>query len=171
MLLRKKMTAILQERLVISTKSINFWLKPPRRCNRLRFASTIVLRRKKVKDGLKIAFPQYLNAEEVGNYLPKNSRDTEMSLLLLCKYCKCSPCYIHSIYDLLTGRGEELEGQGCTNRSIMYALYRIASEEYHGRLGHGNRKKLPTCIIDDFRDLFPEPGKNYIGFCLSPETK
>ena len=102
--------------------------------------------------------------------LPENGTDTFVSVPLLCKYCECTPCYIHSIYNLLVERGEELEEEGCTNRSIRYALYRLASERFHGRLGHGNRQRLPTCVVGDIRDLFPEPGRKYIGFRQKPET-
>lgn len=117
---------------------------------------------KKVIDELKIALPQYSDAK--GHNLP------EMSLQLLCKHCGCTLCYVHSIYDLLCERGEEMEEEKCANRNIRFALYRIASEQYHGHLGKGNRKKLPTCIVGNIRDLFPDARRNYIGFRAKPEA-
>jgi hypothetical protein len=43
------------------------------------------------------------------------------------------------------------------------------SFKYHGKLGGGVRKKLPTCIVSEIRDAYPKKkGEEYVGFREGP---
>ena len=41
-------------------------------------------------------------------------------------------------------------------KQIAYAMW--------GRLGRGNRKELPSCVVEGVRAEWPEKKRNYTGF-------
>jgi hypothetical protein len=92
----------------------------------------------------------------------------------LCEACNSSPCVLSvvdpdidqdkSLYEYLSFVGENMQEDGQTNKEIRYELYRIATNAISGHLGKGNRKKLPTCVTADIKDLFPESTGEYVGF-------
>jgi hypothetical protein len=92
----------------------------------------------------------------------------------LCEACNSSPCVLSDVdpdldqdktlYEYLAHVGESMQDGGQSNKEIRYELYRIATKAINGHLGKGNRKKLPTCVTADIKDLFPESTGDYVGF-------
>ena len=82
-----------------------------------------------------------------------------------CKDCGRTPCCGDNICESLVETGEELkEEEELTNKQIRFALYRIASNAIHGRLGAGVRQPLPPCVVSDITDLYPEENHQCTGF-------
>ena len=108
------------------------------------------------------------NSTEVQNEVEEESSkgtvDKEEREMDTCQYCGQNPCFVIEIYELLVKTGEELEEEELTNKQIRFNLYRIASNTYHGRLGAGNRKRLPICVTTDIHDLYLDGKGQYTGF-------
>ena len=50
------------------------------------------------------------------------------------------------------------------NACWRFTAYRQYIMWYWGKLGQGNRKVIPSCIVKKIRDKFPDSNKNYTGF-------
>ena len=51
-----------------------------------------------------------------------------------------------------------------TNERMRKALYRLFTYMKFGHLGRGNRIPIPQCVVDKFREAYPEPDGVYMGF-------
>ena len=80
---------------------------------------------------------------------------------MLCCKCQHDPCH-RVVYSPEISRVALECGHLPANiaRRTLYRMYTIAS---HGRLGAGNRIKIPECIIELIRELRPEQSGNYMG--------
>jgi hypothetical protein len=83
-----------------------------------------------------------------------------------CMYCSMSPCVMKSgLYEELMFVGEGMEEAGSTNKEIRFELYCLSAKRLYGKLGSGNRKKLPSCLMSEIHDAYPaERGAPYVGF-------
>ena len=50
------------------------------------------------------------------------------------------------------------------NARMRKALYRLFTYMKFGHLGRGNRIPIPPCVVDKFREAYPEPDGVYMGF-------
>ena len=84
----------------------------------------------------------------------------------VCPHCNKHPRASDDIHNLLAEHGEELKenDQTLTNKNLQFHLYRLASENIHGRLGAGRRIPLPRCVQGDIMDLYPDCNHDYVGF-------
>jgi hypothetical protein len=81
-----------------------------------------------------------------------------------CKYCNHNPCCLDKHYDELMEIGESMEEES-NNREIRHALYREMANRLWGRIGRGNRRELPKCVIAEIHDAYPKnKGEVYVGF-------
>ena len=52
----------------------------------------------------------------------------------------------------------------CSTQSYQKAAYRQYTLWKYGKLGRGNRKILPSCVVIMIRQAYPAPDGNYMGF-------
>ena len=65
---------------------------------------------------------------------------------------------------------EAAEANGITERKeIRYEIYAGLKRLVHGKLGAGNRKQIPYCIIAEISDIYHAPDGRYIGHVDSGE--
>jgi hypothetical protein len=83
-----------------------------------------------------------------------------------CMHCSMVPCIMKSgLYEELMFVGEGMEENGATNKEIRFELYCLSAKRLYGKLGSGNRKKLPSCLMSEIHDAYPaERGTQYVGF-------
>jgi hypothetical protein len=82
----------------------------------------------------------------------------------LCKLCEKAPCVVDDFYDDLMSLGADMEDH-CSHKQIRHVLYRFAAKKLWGRLGAGNRRELPRCVLSEIRDAYPATkGTEYVGF-------
>ena len=56
------------------------------------------------------------------------------------------------------------------NRAYRLNAYRNFTCWVYGKLGHGNRKVTPSCVVVQIRKEFPDPNREYTGFLDSDRT-
>ena len=84
---------------------------------------------------------------------------------VICRFCWKFPCYTKKWYDDMVQLGEEAEAHGLTDpKEIRYEIYAGLTRLVYGKLGAGNRKQIPYCMIAEIRDIYPAPNGNYVGF-------
>ena len=59
--------------------------------------------------------------------------------------------------------GDSLSIHNMSNENYRYHAYRKYIKFVHGRLGRGNRRLIPSCIIQTIRGLWPSPDGRYVG--------
>lgn len=57
-----------------------------------------------------------------------------------------------------------------TNANRRHFAYRNYVDYMHGRLGRGNRRVIPACVVTFIRECWPSPDGHYIGFKDGDET-
>ena len=50
------------------------------------------------------------------------------------------------------------------NACWRFTAYRQYIMWHWGKLGYGNRKVIPSCVVRKIREKFPDPNNNYTGF-------
>ena len=60
-------------------------------------------------------------------------------------------------------RGDKLE-KPVSNRSYRYAAYRQFTWWVYERLGKGNRRVIPSCVLTNIRKTFPEENGVYVPY-------
>ena len=96
--------------------------------------------------------------------------------LAICPTCNQSPCeyagcFSGCVWDEYSNHEASYTSNSEVNKKCRYALYRAVSQEIHGTLGKGVRKKLPDCITTFIMMLCPDPNGQYKGFDGKGETK
>ena len=62
-------------------------------------------------------------------------------------------------------RGDPLEKESeLTNRSLRFAAYKQFKWWIFQRLGKGNRRVIPSCVVWNIRKLYPETTGQYVLF-------
>jgi hypothetical protein len=84
----------------------------------------------------------------------------------LCDFCGYNHCWMLDHYRNLVILGTELEeSEVYSNKEIRFHLYREFAHMYWGKLGAGNRRKLPHCVVAEIHDAYPKSGdEDYVGF-------
>jgi hypothetical protein len=81
-----------------------------------------------------------------------------------CNYCHNYPCCLGIHYDDLMEIGAAME-EDHSNKEIRHALYREMATRLWGRIGKGNRRELPKCVVAEIHDAYPtKKGEAYVGF-------
>ena len=57
------------------------------------------------------------------------------------------------------------------DRAYRLNAYRNFTCWVHGKLGKGNRKIIPSCVVTCIRKEFPDPNGNYTGFLDGTEEQ
>lgn len=65
-------------------------------------------------------------------------------------------------------RNDILGRRELTNREFRHAAYRQFILYRHGRLGSGDRRVIPACVVTMIRNKWPDPFGQYIGFKMLP---
>ncbi|XP_040187361.1 P2X purinoceptor 7-like [Rana temporaria] len=55
------------------------------------------------------------------------------------------------------------------NRRLRKTAYRAFIGWIYGFLGKGNRKVIPSCVVNSIREAFPDPNGSYVGFMYSDD--
>lgn len=85
-----------------------------------------------------------------------------------CVHCRRNPCIWDQEYDTILEICESLEEEKKLHHEIRFQLYMHMTRALHGRLGKGNRKELPRCVISEIHDAYPS--LDYVGFKESSDT-
>ena len=101
-----------------------------------------------------------------------NSNGTSNNTNGICRTCAMNPCVWVQHYESVLGECKEWkneleEGTGhrVLNNTCRKFCYRTFSQIIDGFLGQSNRKKLPSCVEQNVRRIFPnENGAQYMGF-------
>ena len=98
------------------------------------------------------------------------STECDKKANMVCPMCKDDPCVWESVgkgaHETVLAHIEENGGSEClTNKKIRFFYYKKVTEELYGYLGAHNRRRLPDCVVDGVRELFPNPpGIPYTGY-------
>lgn len=58
----------------------------------------------------------------------------------------------------------DLNFANMTHANYRHFAYRNYVDYMHGKLGRGNRRVIPACVVAFIRDRWPSPDGNYVGF-------
>ena len=88
-----------------------------------------------------------------------------------CSLCGESPCIWLLYEDTIVNMTNEwidfsttAEGRPPTNNLARKEAYKCFVRMHHGHLGAGNRQKIPGCVLDHIRGLYPDDNGTYMGF-------
>ena len=96
--------------------------------------------------------------------------ESEKKGTFVCPKCMDDPCVWENVgkgvHDDVLAHIEENGGSEClTNQNIRFFYYRKVTEKLFGYLGAHNCRRLPDCVVDGVRELFPNPpGIPYTGY-------
>jgi hypothetical protein len=107
--------------------------------------------------------------EEVGGVTEEvaaaTTEEAIADVVIKCRFCERNPCLVDVVYAEMMYIAEGMEDDVDDNKEIRYALYRFVSRKLFGRLGPGNRKGIPHCIMMEIHDAYPNSrGTKYVGF-------
>jgi hypothetical protein len=95
----------------------------------------------------------------------KPNKEEVKDVVVKCRWCEHNPCFLDVIYADMMAIGEGMEDDVEDNKEIRFALYKFAARKLYGRLGRGNRKGIPHCIMMEIHDAYPNRhGVKYVGF-------
>ena len=85
----------------------------------------------------------------------------------VCQNCGYHPCvwqtYKEDNEDYLSSLKVEIS-QGRQSSEVRKQVYRDITRTMHGIMGSGVRRKLPTCVEDNVRRMFPSEDRKYMGY-------
>ena len=90
-----------------------------------------------------------------------------------CENCCCDPCTYGDLKGSLTDKGVQflttMRGTGNPDTRIKmscvrFHLYTHATRDLHGVLGKGVRIRLPKCVEEHIKVLYPDSQREYVGY-------
>ena len=85
----------------------------------------------------------------------------------VCQNCGYHPCvwqtYKEDNEDYLSSLKGEIS-QGRQSSGVRKQVYRDITRIMHGIMGSGVRRKLPKCVEDNVRRMFPSEDQKYMGY-------
>ena len=93
--------------------------------------------------------------------------ETDKDNFSLCRHCRRTSCIWrdfteHNKRTILDLKREV--DSGSRPGDARKSLYRIICREMNGVMGAGRRKRLPKCVEDSVRKLFPSEDGKYMGY-------
>ena len=109
---------------------------------------------------------------------PKET-STPIDIQGLCWKCGMNPCewiqYGQEVLDMnmmiyeqkhndeMTAMCIDEEGKTISNAVVRKSMYRSFTYLKFGHLGKGNRVKVPNCVVEKIRSMYPEDDDVYMG--------
>ena len=85
-------------------------------------------------------------------------------LIRACCDCGDVPCVWETHVDSMVLFSDAQNEEEATPKERRHSLYRqMALIINDGPSGHGNRVRLPNCVLTGVRELYPDPGAVYTG--------
>ena len=75
-------------------------------------------------------------------------------------------CHRYVYERVLRSEGDHLRDQHLRPNVARRRLYQTYVRAHYGILGRGNRVFVPQCVKDVIREMFPDPGGEYMDTCL-----
>ena len=72
-------------------------------------------------------------------------------------------CHRYVYERVLRSEGDHLQDQHLRPNVARWRLYQTYVRAHYGILGRGNRVFVPQCVKDVIREMFPDPGGEYMG--------
>jgi hypothetical protein len=86
------------------------------------------------------------------------------SCYIFCSACENVPCVWKDNKESMISYDQAVNDEDTEANKCRHGLYRqMALLINGGPSGLGNRLKLPECVVTGVRELFPNPGANYVG--------
>ena len=86
---------------------------------------------------------------------------------VMCKYCKRRPC----VWTAFTTDNaaflsvqHRMVNSGGRARKARKSVFQRITRKLHGVMGAGKRKRLPQCVEDNVRQMFPSKDGRYMGY-------
>lgn len=86
----------------------------------------------------------------------------------LCQFCNEAVCIEEDLYREIVEIGKLHHSMEKTNKQIRYQIYRYYIHRIHGTTGKGNRIKIPDCVNNIIKDLYPS--ETYTGYIPGPNN-
>lgn len=86
---------------------------------------------------------------------------------MVCDSCKKASCIWDEHEDSILEKVSDwkIYGRFQSNSTLRKKCYQYFAAVLYGHLGHGNRRELPECIVENVRQILPnENASEYMGF-------